>query len=151
MAADSRTTNATIDFNPFGDLSKTFDQFKMPGVDMSAFVDARRKDVEALVEANKAAYEAMQALAHTQTDMLTQAMQGMQAAATGALAGGTKGGPGADMGKHTEAAQQAWQKMLADMKALAEMAQKSQAQALAGLTERANANMVAMKDLAKTK
>lgn len=151
MAADSRTDNATTAFNPFGDLSKTFEQFKMPGVDMSAFVDARRKDVEALVEANKVAYEAMQALAKTQTDMLTQAMQGMQAAASGALAGGAKGGPGADIGKQTEAAQQAWQKMLADMKGLADLAQKTQADAMASLTERANAGMTAMKDLAKPK
>jgi len=39
---------------------------------MNSFIDARRKDVEALVAANKIAYEALQALAHTQSDMLTQ-------------------------------------------------------------------------------
>jgi hypothetical protein len=45
----------------------------MPGVDTNSFVDARRKDVEALVAANKIAYEALQALASTQADTLTQA------------------------------------------------------------------------------
>ena len=60
------------------------EQFKMPGVDMTAIVESRRKDIEALVEANKAAYESMQALARKQTEMLTQTMQGMQEAAKGA-------------------------------------------------------------------
>ena len=45
--------------NPFGDVAKMIEQFKLPGVDMSAIVQARRKDIEALVEANKAAYESM--------------------------------------------------------------------------------------------
>ena len=41
--------------------------------------------------------------------------------------------------------------MLADMKSLAEMMRKSQADAMAGLTERATANLGAMKGLAQTK
>ena len=36
--------------NPFADLAKMFEQFKVPGVDMTAIVDARRKDVEALTQ-----------------------------------------------------------------------------------------------------
>jgi len=51
------------EINPFGDVKKMIEQFKMPGVDMTAIVDARRKDIEALVAANAAAFEAMQALA----------------------------------------------------------------------------------------
>ena len=37
------------DNNPFGDLMKMFEHLKMPGIDMAAIVEARRKDVEALV------------------------------------------------------------------------------------------------------
>ena len=54
--------------NPFSDVKKMIEQFKLPGVDMTAIV-------EALVDANKAAYEAMQAVARKQTEMMTQAMQ----------------------------------------------------------------------------
>ena len=142
MAADTKNDSSASDFNPFRDLTKTFEQFKMPGVDMNSFVDARRKDVEALVAANKITYEALQALAHTQADMLTQAMQGMQESAKGMLASGETGGAkAADMAKHTESAQKAWQKMLADMKNLAEIARRSQADALASMTQRATQNM----------
>ena len=147
MAADTKN-DSSADFNPFRDLTKTFEQFKMPGVDMNSFVDARRKDVEALVAANRIAYEALQALAKTQTDMLTQAMQGMQESAKGAMAGTTKGG---DQTKHAEAAQKAWQKMLADMKHLAEMVQKAQAEAMTGLAERAKESIGEMKGLVHTK
>lgn len=133
MAADTRTDSST-DFNPFRDLSRTFEQFKMPGVDSNAFVAARRKDVEALVTANKVTYEALQALAMTQSDMLTQALQGMQASAKDAMTGNAKG---ADMTRHADAAQKSWQKMLADMKQLAEMVQKAQVEAMTGLTDRA--------------
>ena len=87
-----------MNFNPFGDLSGMLEQFKVPGVDMSSFVDARRKDVEALVEANKGAYEAMQAMVRKQTEMLTQAMQSIQESAKG-LTSGQAGVP--DATKHT--------------------------------------------------
>ena len=147
MATDTKK-DSTADFNPFRDLTKTFEQFKMPGVDMNSFFDSRRKDVEALVAANKVTCEALQALAKTQTDMLTQAMQGMQESTNGPLAGTIKG---SDMTKHAEAAQKAWQKMLADMKHLAEMVQKAQAEAMKGLTERATESIGEMKGMAQTK
>ena len=57
---------------PFGDLTKMLEQFKVPGVDMSSLVDARRKDIEALVPANKTVYEGMQALAQKQSEMLNR-------------------------------------------------------------------------------
>lgn len=129
------------DMNPFGDVTKMFEQFKMPGIDMSALVAARRKDVEALVEANKAAYESMQAMGRKQTEMLSQAMQGMQDAAKSAAGGGL------DAGKQTEAIRKAFEKTLADMKELAEMARSSQADAMAHLTQRANEHMEEIKKL----
>ena len=44
--------------NPFSDFSRLIEQFKIPGVDLSAIVESGRKDMEALAEANKAAYQA---------------------------------------------------------------------------------------------
>lgn len=137
MTKDMKT-DANASANPFGDLTTVLEQFKIPGVDMSSFIEARRKDVQALVDANKAAYDAMQALARTQADMLTQAMQGVQESAKG-LAAGKPVVP--DMAKQAEAGRDAWQKMLADMKTLAEMAHKSQVDAVASLTARAKENM----------
>ena len=121
--------------NPFGDLQKMIEQFKMPGVDMSAIVESRRKDIEALMEANKAAYESMQALARKQAEILSQTMQGMQEAAKGAA--GAAGNPA----KQTENVRKAFEKTLADMKELSEMARRSQSDAMAHITQRGNEHM----------
>ena len=138
MTKDTKTDTGSDSFNPFGDLTQMLQQFKVPGVDMSSVIDARRADIEALVEANQAAYESMQTLARTQTDLLTQAMQGMQEAAKAVASGGV----GAlDPSKQAEVARKACEKVLADMKDLAEMARKSQADAVASMTQRATKNM----------
>ena len=147
MAADSKKDNPT-DFNPFRDLNKTLEQFKIPGVDMSAFVAERRKDVDALTAANKAACEALQDLGRAQTDMLTHAMKGVHKTAEGMVHEGIKG---VDPTKQAEAARVAWQQMLANIKELAELARKSQAQAMAGLTETAAEGSKVIKNLAHVK
>ena len=131
--------------NPFGDMTKMFEQFKMPGIDMTAILEARRKEVEALVEANKAAYESIQAMARKQAEIMTQAVQGMQQAAQAAIGGG------ADPGKQTEIVRKAFEKTLADMKELAEMGRQSQADAMAHLTQRATEQMEEVRRLMQPK
>ena len=128
--------------NPFGDLKKMLEQFKVPGVDMSALVESRRKDIEAIVEANKTAYDSMQALARKQAEMLTQAMQDIQEAAKVGIA---------DPGKQTEVARNACLKALDDMKDLAEIARKSQADAIANITKRANEHVDEIKKMLQGK
>ena len=131
--------------NPFADLAKMFEQFKIPGVDMTAIVDARRKDVEALTQVNQAAYESMQAMARKQADMLAQAMQGAQDAARQAASGA------GDPAKQTELARKAYEKAVTDMKELAEIARKSQADALAIVSQRANQQVEEFKKLMQPK
>lgn len=143
MSTSKTDDTGAMGLNPFGDLTKMLDQFKMPGVDMSAITDARRQDVEALVQANKAVYEGMQALANKQTEMLKQAVEGIQSAA------GTSGM--GDPSKQTELARKAYEKALSDMKELAEIAQKSQTDAMASISERAAVNMQEMKNMMRTK
>ena len=137
---------ATKDTNPFGgDITQLIGQFKMPGVDMNALVEAGRKDIEALVAANKAAYESMQALARKQTEMLTASFEGMQEAAKGTLGG--KGDPA----KQAETVRQAFEKALTDLKELAEMARTSQADALAHITRRGTEHLEELKRLMQPK
>lgn len=131
--------------NPFGDLTKMMQQFTVPGLDMGAIIESRRKDMEALVEANKAAYEAMQALARKQSEIMTQAMQGIQESAKGLVASAS------DPAKQAELVRGAYQKAIADMTDLAEMARQSQVDAMAGITERATQSMEEMKKLMQPK
>lgn len=132
---------------PFGDVTAMMAQFKMPGIDMAAIVEARRKDIQALVDANTASMASMQALASKQTEMLSEAMQGMQEAAK-SFAGGS--GP-ADMGKQGEVIRKGFEKTLANMKELAEMAQQAQAAAMDKITQRATSQMEEIKAIVKPK
>ena len=115
------------------DLTAVLDKFKLATPDMTAFLEERRLDVQALVDANQAAFAAMQSLARTQADMLTQALQAAQASSLRAARGKATDH---DPAQGFEAGRDAWQKMLADVKALAEMAQKSQMAAVASLGAR---------------
>ena len=107
--------------NPFGDIQKIMDQFKVPGVDMPAIIEARRKDIEALVAANKAAFESMKALGAKQTEMFKEAMQGIQESSR---AVGTGVGAG-DPGKQAELVRTACATAIADTQDPAAMMRKS--------------------------
>lgn len=144
MSQNKTDVTRAAGLNPFGDLTKMLEQFKIPGVDMSAIADARRQDVDALVQANKTVYDGMQVLANKQTEMLKQAMEGIQNAA-GASAG--RGDPA----QQTEMARKAYEKALSDMKDLAEIAQKSQTDAMAIIMERAAQNMQEIKNMMQPK
>jgi phasin family protein len=127
--------------NPFGDLTKMLEKFKVPGIDMTAIIEARRKDIEALAESNKAAMQAMQAMGSKQAEMLTAAMQEIQAA-TQSLASNV-----GDQAKQTEIVKKAYTKAVADAKDLAEMARKAQTDSMASITKRANEHMAEIKKM----
>ena len=120
--------------NPFGDLTQILEQFKVPGVDMSALVNAHRKDFESLMAVNQAASEAMQSVARKQAEMLSQSMVAIQAAASNA---GTGAGKLGDPMKQAELQRQAFEKALEGLKDLAEMTRQAQADALNKLSKRA--------------
>ena len=133
--------------NAFGDLTKMLEQFKLPGVDTQEIVEARRKDIDALVKANQAIYEGMQALANKQGELLKTAMEDIQSAVKGAAGGVGVGDPG----KQGELARKAYEKVLGDMKDLAEIARESQADAMAKITQRGTEHLDEVKKMMKLK
>jgi phasin family protein len=133
--------------NAFGDLTKMLEQFKLPGIDTQEIVEARRKDIDALVKANQAIYEGMQALANKQGELLKTAMEDIQSAVKGAAGGVGVGDPG----KQGELARKAYEKVLGDMKDLAEIARESQADAMAKITQRGTEHLDEVKKMMKLK
>jgi phasin family protein len=134
--------------NPFADFTKMLEQFQLPGMDMGAVMEARRKDIEALGEANKLAYEGMQALMQKQTEIFSQAMQQIQTAAQQMATGGN---PTEAMTRQNEFVQKALQQALENMRDLAEMARKSQTDAMAVIGNRAQQNLQEAGSLLKPK
>ncbi|NYT66181.1 TIGR01841 family phasin [Alcaligenaceae bacterium] len=141
MSKNTADGSGAAGANPFADLTRMFDQFKVPGMDMAALTQARQQDIAALVQANQAVYEGMQALANKQAEMLRQAVQDIQGVAAG----------GVDTTKQTELIRKAYEKTLSDMTELAEIARKSQADAMASISQRATQHMAEMKKMMQPK
>ena len=133
--------------SPFLDVSQLMAQFKLPGIDMNAIVEGRRKDIEALAEANRITFQGMQALAQKQAEILQKSMQEAQAA----MQNMTPGQPAASAGKQGELIQKAFQDALANMRELAELAGKSQAQAMEVVSKRVQENIEEAKKLMQPK
>ena len=139
----------TPDFtNPFGNLDELLKQFKVPGVDVNAIIESRRKDMDALIAANQATAAAMQKVAMKQTEILTQALQAAQESAQ-ALAKGVSGA--IDPMKQADLTRKAYEKALADMKEVGEIAQKAQTTAMSGITARAQQSVQEMTKLMQPK
>ena len=132
---------------PFVDITKILEQFKLPGMDISALMEARRKDVEALTQANQIAYQSMQALAQREAEILQQTMAEWQ----GAMAGMAGKSPTEMAAKGTELATQAFGRALANMRELAEMASKSQTQTYEVLNRRFQENLEDLRKLMQPK
>jgi phasin family protein len=144
------TTPKPTDINTlFNDLAQNLAQFKVPGVDMNQIVESRRKDIDALVAANQAMLDSMQALARKQTELLSQALQGVQEAASG-LAPGADGKPVVmDPAQLAELTQKACAKAVNDARDLAEMARKAQIDAMTGIGQRATQSLQEMQAMTR--
>src|SRR5438876_11512380 len=118
-------------FNPtkmLGDFMKTMEQFKLPGLDMAAIMESRRKDLEALMAANQTALQGMQTLGEKQAEILRTTLTELQALVQQAAQPGNAIEKSAKTG---ELVQQALQKALANMRELAEAGYKAQADTFA--------------------
>ena len=126
------------------DIMKMFEQFKLPGVDVSAVMEARRKDIEALTEVNKIALQSSQTMAQKQVEILQKTMQEL----TQTMGGGK---PLENTAKQGEVVQHAMEKAFAYMLELAEVARKAQTEALEVINKRARENMQELTSLVQSK
>jgi phasin family protein len=101
-------------------FGKTLEHLNLSGV-AGTIAEGRRKDLAALVAANKKSYEGIQAVVARQTAMLRNAVTEWQAMA--------QGGRGQGMGRVDEIAKQTFTMALENIRELGELAARSQAEA----------------------
>lgn len=129
MFGDFDATKLMGEFDPqkfMGDFQKAFSEYKIPGVDGNMIVESQKKNVEALALANKVALEGMQAVFKRQAEILGQAMEEMQTTFKGFTEAGE---PQDKVAKQTDLVKDAVEKALGNMRELAEMSGKSNAEA----------------------
>lgn len=111
-------------FASLGGLGKTLEQLNLTAM-ASTIAEGRRKDLSALVAANKKSYEGLQAVVARQTAMLKSALGDWQSLTRDLSAkGGTPG-----LGQMDEVARQTFTLALANIRELGELAARSQAEA----------------------
>ena len=124
---------------PVFDFTKLMSQFRLPGVDFTAFVDRERKNIEALVKANRIAFEGWQRLVRRQAEMLQETMQKVVADASQEDA----------KKKRADLAKEGFEKALANMRELAEITTQSQKEAFDVVRKRIEENVEGIRNLGK--
>lgn len=129
------------------DFTKQLASMKMPGFDTESMMAAQKKNMDALVEANKAAAAGYQDLFKKQMaifeDTMAEAQQHLKSFDATKLDAETAKAQG-------EVAKAAFEKALANMQALAEAAQKANAEAYEIVSARIKESMGELRELASS-
>jgi phasin family protein len=118
---------------PEMDPMRLLSEMRVPMVDVEALAAAQRRNLEALSAANRVALEGAQAVARRHMEILQQSMSDMTEAVRGASTGGNAQERAA---KQAEIVKASYEKAVTNMKELADLIQKSNAEALTVLNKR---------------
>jgi phasin family protein len=113
------------------DISNLIQKFKVPGLDLNAALQGRRKDVEALLEVTRTAQDSARSMAYKQADMLRNTLQDLRSVLSAQPGTGTM----------VDAVREAAKKALSNVGELADIALKSQAGAFDTVSRRARENI----------
>ncbi|MGZ8259002.1 MAG: TIGR01841 family phasin [Caldimonas sp.] len=128
----------------FGDLGKLVGRLQLPGIDISAILDSQRKDMEALAEANRQAYEGIKALAQRRNEILRETLVEWQEA--------LKDSTGKDaLSKNSERAKQGVKQAIDRFRELAEMEAETRRKSWKVLQDRFQENLANLQSLLKAK
>jgi phasin family protein len=126
------------------DYTKALEQFKLPGIDFAALRESRRKDLAALATVNLALLDGAQAFGQKQAEIVRDAVAELQARLLQRTETGTPAVAGT-----VELAQHTLQKGLANLRELADIARKAQADSVAAASKRLAENVEELKALFK--
>lgn len=127
-----------------GELGKLLEQFKLPGVDADALVEWQRKDLAALAEANRQAFEGMKVLAERQSEILRENLAQWQEA--------MKSSSDKDaLAKQGAAIQRGMQKAMKDFQELAAIEAKARTDAWKVVQDRIQENMANLQKMMRMK
>jgi len=114
--------------NPYGDMDfmKMLSEYKLPGFDMEAIMEAQRRNMEALTRANQLAMEALQTVLSRQTELLRETMSESATAMRGLL---DQSSTDDKVAKQGEMMKTSFEKALANMREMTELVTKSHREA----------------------
>jgi len=132
---------------PEMDMMRMLTEFRIPGVpDLDALAAAQRRNLEALSRANRVALEGAQAVARRHMEILQQATTDMTEAMRLMT---NQESPQARAARQIEMLKAAYEKAVANIREVADLIQKSNAEALAVLNQRFTEAMDEVRTLAQ--
>ena len=118
----------------FTDLSKIMQDYQMPGVDWQELMASQQKNLEALTRANQVLFEGAQAVVQREVEILQKAMQEFAEASRELI---QEGDVRLQAQKRLELAKASFETALQNMRELAELATRSNREALEVINRRA--------------
>jgi phasin family protein len=142
--------NMNMDFSKMlnGDMTKMMKDFKFPAMNMEGAMAMQRKNMEALTTANQLAAEGFQTIARRQAEILKESIEDFTGALKDMMSAGS---PENNAAKHADIAKHTFERTLANMRELAELAAKSNAEAFEVINKRMVESIDEMKDMAPKK
>lgn len=126
------------------DLGKLIGQFKLPGLDVNALVDWQRKDMEALAEANRQAYDGIKALVERRNEILQETLAQWQDA--------LKNAAGKDaLAQSSDAAKEGVQQAIANFRELSSLEAQARSNTWKVVQDRLQENMANLQKLLQPK
>jgi len=138
-----------VDFSKFTDISKVMSELKVPGVDVDAVMATQQKNIQALTAANQLAFEGMQTVFRRQSEILRQSVEQASVMISELMAAGS---PEDKVAKQADLVKSAFEKALSNMRELAELVARSNAEATEVVSKRVSESLEELKvAIAKTK
>jgi len=121
--------------NPFLniDFQKMMTEFKMPGIDADALMNAQQKNIEAITAANQLAAEGMQAIGKRQAELFQQTIEESQKALSNLMA---QGAPEDRVAKQAETVKTTIERTVSNIREISEMLAKSNQEAFDVINKR---------------
>ena len=134
--SDSKPKANATDWSFAGfDFAKLIESCQISGVDMKVLIDMEKKNIDALIEVNRSAYDSWQNLMARQAEVFQETMKAIA----------TEASNEAVVGRRTEIAREGFENALANMRQLAETATEQQKQTVEILRRRFEEGMAALR------
>jgi phasin family protein len=140
---------AKQDNNPFAeffsnnDFTKAFEQYQTMPFDVKDLMEAQRRNIQAITEAQQLAMESLQTIAQRQTEILSQIVEDNSSLAKSLLSEGT---PEEKMAKNADMFKKFYERTVSNMRELGDMVNKSNLAAGNVINKRVTASMNEIKD-----
>jgi phasin family protein len=131
----------------FFDATKVMGDLRVPGIDMEAAVSSRRKNIEALTQANQLAVEGVHAVMRRQVEITRQAMEDFSAMFRDLVQ--PNGSPEDRFAKQAEYSKHAIEQSLSNAKELTEPVTKANTEAFSVINKRVTESLEEVRDFAK--